>query len=182
MRQFGGLIIGLFLGLVMLVGGFKVGFAARSNAHLQSHVFRPFVLSEHVTHFSQKNVGVKEVDWTIARRADGSLVESFNVKDSDSPDGNERIAVFIWDVPSRRNIMLEPFTKSAMTQFRSPKEIADFLSSQQACSDAIVSANSGRSTEQFLGYTVVRLEETSKAMNTISWVAPDLDCFPLRQT
>jgi hypothetical protein len=86
----------------------------------------------------------KEVDYTIARRIDGSPLRSFVVKDSDSPDGNEREAVFIWDIPSRHNVMLEPFTKSVMTQVLSPKEIADFLNSQkraarQSCLQTVAS-------------------------------------------
>ncbi|MGB8542869.1 MAG: hypothetical protein WCD49_14665 [Candidatus Acidiferrales bacterium] len=124
----------------------------------------------------------KEVDYTIARRIDGSLLRSFVVKDSDSPDGNEREAFFIWDIPSRHNVMLEPFTKSVMTQVLSPKEIADFLNSQKACSETILSPDGNESTEQLLGHAVVRVEEKLKAVHTVSWVAPDLDCFPLRQS
>ena len=166
----------------MLPGGFRSGSEARSKSSPQSRpAFQPFTASERVTHFSRMNA-VKDVDYTIARRADGSLVRSFIVKDLDSPDGNEREAVFIWDVSSRHSIMLEPFTKSAMTQLLSPKEIADFVSSQKACSDAILSSSGDRSAEQLLGHPVVRVEETSSTIHTVRWVAPDLDCFPLRQT
>lgn len=181
MRKFWGLILVVFLALALLSAAFKGSSEASSKPKPQPSGFTPFVLSERVTHFSRMNV-VKEVDYTIARRVDGSLVRSFIVKDLDSPDGNEREAVFIWNVPSRHNTMLEPFTKSAMTQLLSPKEIADFLSSQKACSEAILRADANRSTEQLLGHAVVRLEETSTTSHTVSWVAPDFDCFPLRQT
>jgi hypothetical protein len=180
MRQFSGLILSLCLAL-LLAGVFRGSSEVRSKSTPQSSAFRPFVLSERITHFSGMNA-VKDVDNTVARRADGSLVRSFIVKGLDSPDGNEREAVFIWDVPSGHNIMLEPFTKSTMTQHLSPKEISDFLSSQKACSEATLSATGAAATEQFLGYAVVRVEETSKVMHTVSWVAPALDCIPLRQT
>jgi hypothetical protein len=182
MRQFWGNVPALCLGLALLVGGLKLGSEARFQSGPQSPVFRPFILSERVTHFSRSDVAVKYVDYTIARRADGSLVRSFIIRDSDSPDGSEGKAVFIWDVPSRQNIMLEPFTKSAMTQIRSPKEMTDFLSSQKACTGAMLSENGDPSTEKLLGYPVIRVEETSTTMHTVSWVAPELDCFPLRQT
>jgi hypothetical protein len=182
MRQFWGIVPALCLGLALLVGGFRLGSEARSQSGSQFPVFKPFILSERVTHFSRSDMVVKYVDYTIARRSDGSLVRSFIVKDSDSPDGSEGNAVFIWDVPSRQNIMLEPFTKSAMTQIRSPKEMADFLSSQKACTGAMLSEKGDRSTEKLLGYPVIRVEETSTIMHTVSWVAPELDCFPLRQT
>jgi hypothetical protein len=182
MRQYWGFIPIVCLATVLLAGGIKIGSGARPQSSRQSPTFTPFVLSEQETHFSRSNVAVKSVGYTIARREDGSLVRSFIIKDTDSPDGTEGRAVFIWDVPSRKNIMLEPFTKSAMTQLRSPKEIADFLSSEKACSDAILSANSDRSTEQLLDHAVVRVEEASDILHTVSWVAPDLDCFPLRQT
>jgi len=181
MRHFWGVIPVLCLALVLLAGGLKVGSGARSQSSPRSPAFRPFLISEREIHFSHMNV-VKEVDYRTARRADGSLVTSFIIKDSDSPDGSEGNTVFIWDTPSRKNIMLEPFTKSSMTQIRSPKEMTDFLSSQKACSEAILSPNANRSTEQLLGYAVVRVEETSNVIHTVSWVAPDLDCFPLGQT
>jgi hypothetical protein len=171
-----------FWALVLALLTVGVGPGAKPQSAQQSLAFAPFVLSERVTHFSLSNEAVKYVDFTIARRADGSMVRSFIVKDSDSPDGSEGKAVFIWDVPSRQNIMLEPFTKSVMTQLRSPKEIADFLSSQKACSEAIVSPNADRSTEQLLDQATVRVEETLNSIHTVTWVAPDLDCFPVRQT
>jgi len=183
MRKFGGLFLMACLALVLLAGVFRGSSVARSisKSSPQSPAFTPFVVSKRVTHFSGAKV-TKKVDFTIARRMDGSLVESFMVTGSDSPDGNEREAVFIWDIPSRRNVMLEPFTKSVMTQVLSPKEIANFLSSQKACSEAILPAEGNGSTEQLLGHAVVRVEEQLKVVDTVSWVAPDLDCFPLEQT
>jgi hypothetical protein len=184
MRKFWGLILMACLALVLLAGIFRGSSEARSisKSSPQSPAFTPFVVSKRVTHFSGAKV-TKEADFTIARRMDGSLVESFMVTGSDSPDGNEREAVFIWDIPSRHNVMLEPFTKSVMTQVLSPKEIANFLSSQKACSEASLPAEgNGASTEQLLGHAVVRVEEQLKVVDTVSWVAPDLDCFPLKQT
>jgi hypothetical protein len=181
MRKFWGLSLVVCLALVLLAGVFRGSSEAMSQSSPQSPAFTPFVLSERVTHFTGMNV-TKEVDYRIARRVDGSLVRSFIIKDSDSPDGSEREAIFIWDVPRRHNIMLEPFTKSAVTQVLSPKEIADFLSSQKACSEAILSPDANRSTEQLLGHAVVRVEEISNTIHTVRWVAPDLDCFPLGQT
>jgi hypothetical protein len=45
-----------------------------------------------------------------------------------------------------------------------------------------LSPDGSESTEQLLGHAVVRVEEKLKAVHTVSWVAPDLDCFPLRQS
>src|ERR1700728_2744326 len=181
MRKFCALTLVGCLALVLLAGVFRGSSEARSKSNPQSPAFTPFVVSERVTHFSGAKV-TKEVDYTIARRRDGSLVRSFIIKDSDSPDGNPREAVFIWDIPSRHNVMLEPFTMSVMTQVLSPKEIADFLSSQKACSEAILSPDGNGPTEQLLGHAVVRVEERLEVVHTVSWLAPDLDCFPLKQT
>src|SRR6202034_1151946 len=181
MRKFCALTLVGCLALVLLAGVFRGSSEARSKSSAQSPAFTPFVLSERETHFSGTNV-TKEVDYTIARRMDGSLIRSFIIKDSDSLDGNPREAVFIWDVPSRHSVMLEPFTMSAMTQVLSPEEIADFLSSQKACSEAILSPDGNGPTEQLLGHAVVRVEEKLEVVHTVSWLAPDLDCFPLKQT
>jgi hypothetical protein len=181
MRKFWGLLLMHCLALILLAGVFRPSSEAKSKLNPQSTAFTPFIVSERVTHFSGAKL-TKEGDYTIARRMDGSLVRSFIVKDSDSPNGDEGKAVFIWDIPSRHNVMLEPFTMSAMTQVLSPKEIADFLNSQKACSGAILSSEGTGATEQLLGHAVVRVEEQSKVIDTVSWVAPDLDCFPLKQT
>lgn len=158
---------------------FLIGFEVRLEPQTQGKQFKPFVLYEQELNFSGNNVVAKEVDYTIARRADGSSMKSFTV--SDSPNGQEGKAVFIWDVSARQDMMLEPFTRSVMTQHRSAAEIADFVRSE-SCPDLIPSPNNGQPPTTMLGHNVIRVEEKWDTEEIVSWIAPDLDCYPLQKT
>jgi hypothetical protein len=167
--------------LVLLACGFLIGFEGRpSQSGPAAATFRPFVLYEKEVQFSPDNAVVTEVDYTVARRADGSLMKSYIITGPNSPDGNDGKAIMIWDVSDHQDIALEPFTKSVMTQHRSVAEIANFLASQHACSGAPPSSSRPRST--MLGRAVIQLTDKSEIDQSVSWVDPALDCYPLKKT
>jgi hypothetical protein len=170
--------------LTLLAASFLIGFKRWSpQGSAQTVAFKPFVLHEQETTFNSDKVAIKEVDFTIARRADGSLMKSFPITGTDSPSGKDAQAVLIWEVANRQDIALEPFTNSVMTQHRSPKEVSDFVGSQHECAaDGVLSSSSGRSTSTMLGHLVVQIEQNSATLQSVSWVAPDLDCYPLKKT
>lgn len=169
--------------LVLVLSSFLIGLRVHSQAGAQAHSFRPFVLYERELNMSADNVVSKEVDFTVARRADGSLMRSFVIAGTASPNGEEGKVVFIWDVPAHMKVALEPFTKSAMTQYLASAEVVDFVSTENACSGIQVQLpNGSQALATMLGRPVIRVEQSDDMQRVVRWVAPDLDCYPLKKT
>jgi hypothetical protein len=174
-------LVGAALALVVL-GSIAVR-RALSRPEPQTPTFKPFVLHERELNKSRDGTVTKEVDFTVARRADGSLMRSFVIQGADSPSGEDGKVVFIWDMATGTKITLEPFTKSVMTQHLSSAETEDFVSSQHACGEIQGQPSNGsRALSTMLGYSVIRTEESDDVERIVRWVAPDLDCYPLEKT
>jgi hypothetical protein len=163
--------------------GFLIGLGVRSPSGPQIPPFRPFVLFERESNKAADNTVTKEVNFTVARRGDGSLMRSFVISAADSPGGEEGKVVFIWDMAARAKVTLEPFTKSAMTQHLSDAEITDFLSSEHECTPVEGPPPDGIQTPTImLGHAVTRTEESDDILRVVRWGASDLDCYPLAKT
>jgi len=111
---------------------------------------------------------------THARRSDGSMVRAYRRK---APTGEWMLVKVIGDVPARRTFAVEPATRSVATYSLGPQG-----ASVPACAP---DANAERAT--MLGYEVARVERalSSPPEQTLlleSWVAPALNCFPLKWT
>jgi hypothetical protein len=117
-------------------------------------------------------------DITFARRSDGSEVTSTSVH---SPDKLQvdRI-VDILDVNSSKQIALEPFTKSSMTFYLSPKELNQTLDSRHCPANVDELGEHSK----ILDYDVVRDRDRwgsdSKSTDD-EWLAPSLACFTLKE-
>jgi hypothetical protein len=168
---------------LLLPVGFLIGLGVRSPSAPQIPPFRPFVLFERELNKSADNTVTKEVNFTVVRRGDGSLMRSFVISAADSPGGEEGKVVFIWDMAARAKVTLEPFTKSAMTQHLSDAEITDFLSSEHECTPVEGPPPDGIQTPTImLGHAVTRTEESDDILRVVRWGASDLDCYPLAKT
>jgi hypothetical protein len=146
--------------------------------------FKPFTLTEQELYFSKGDAVPKEVDHVVARRADGSLVRSFVVTGSDSPDGTEGTHVMILNVPSRLQITLESFTRSSMTRKLSKEKLDSRLSDEPFCDGLAKAARrkAGADSQTVLGYRVFPVREKNRDWISEKWVAPVLDCYPLKET
>jgi hypothetical protein len=169
--------------LMLLVFASIVARQAHSRPNPQTPAFKPFVLQERELNKTANGTVTKEVDFTVARRADGSLMRSFVIKGTDSPSGEDGKVVFIWDIAAGTKSTLEPFTKSVMTQHLSSAETQDFVSSQHACGKIQgQTSNDSRPLSTMLGYSVIRVEDVDNVERVVRLVAPDLDCYPLEKT
>lgn len=176
------------IAMMLLACSFLFGFGEARPAPQTDTAFRPFVLHQQTLDFSSDMTAPpKRRDSTIARRSDGSRMNEDLMPASDSPNGQGTLLRQFWDVTGRRSVLLEPFTMSVMTQYLSDSEIANYLSSEHGCSDLESSESSAqsaaaRSISTMLGHAVVQVEDSDAHIKATSWVAPDLDCYPLKRT
>jgi hypothetical protein len=102
-----------------------------------------------------------------------------------SPTGEIGWAIEILDVRNSELVKLEPFTKSKTTVLlRSAADMQDELRKHDTCNaaglvgDSLVSAN--RIWDTVLGYSVTQVVKRWNDVRLEKWVAPQLDCYPLR--
>jgi len=169
---------------IVVVTGFAAvcGFllAVSGKAQLSGATYVPFTAHMVEEHFTDASAAqpTEVTDITYGRRSSGSEVSftSFH-----GPDGQIGQLVYILDVSSSKEIQLEPFTKSSMTFYLSPKDLNQRLDSR-GCS-----ANTDEMGEhsKLLGYDVVRYREKEgssyRYTTQDAWVAPYLACFALKQ-
>lgn len=175
-----------------LVGGvfflsLLVGYRAQSQTASPYRPKRPFTAHSRVLQFGSLQKPPHIHNEIYARRSDGSYVRRFQTV---SPEGEVAWAVDIVDVPGRKYILLEPFTKSAITFYRSEAEMQQELRAKASCagSNSVQQALSraGSVWDTILGHKVVQVVERHKGgkreVADEQWVAPELDCFPLRRS
>jgi hypothetical protein len=143
-------------------------------------VFQPYFASRRTTRLRSDGVPGHETSETFWRRRDGSTVHIYTAR---APLGEERQQVreFV-DVPSRKDVYLEPFTKSAITIHLSAADIEQKRRRESpACIEKL-----GPSTETglIMGAGVLKVRESTGGMNYSidSWVAPQLGCLVLQET
>jgi hypothetical protein len=122
---------------------------------------------------------VKINDTTYARKNDGSWADIVRFESPAGEVGNQETFV---DVISGREVTLEPFTKSAMTEFLTPRQI---IRRVQLCPPDINSPTSEH--DWILGYEVVKVTtqysvSNARKMTIESWMAPTLGCYSLRRS
>jgi hypothetical protein len=116
---------------------------------------------------------------TIARKPDGS--EAF-FSTAYAPDGSGASALHgsFSDVPGRRTVSMEPFTKSTQTYYYTPQLLVGF----ESCPSEDETQTAERS--RLLGYEVVHLvqkQSSSREVDTYDrWVAHALGCLVLSET
>ena len=111
---------------------------------------------------------------TYAVRSDGSFV-SLN-----QMSGSKVVGVkVILDTSSKKRVAVDPLTESITTHPISIGHLRLFTSRANSCTEAeATEAESG----QFLGYHVQKEVKESEVSRTERWVAPALNCYPLKKT
>lgn len=176
----------LSLALCFLSSSFTVS----SQSQLQAdpitipRILKAFTVYQRELSFPrERNQPPAVTDFTIAQRNDGSRVREFTVSGRESPNGSEGTVVDIWDIPKRHFINVEPFTHSKSTFLMSDKQISDLLSSAHACHGIRSLLGSGHLPyKTMLGHKVYQVVGRRHNIVQSSWVAPDLNCFPLEKT
>ena len=152
-----------------------------------SSTVKPFVLFEEEQMYGKDSSQPQHTfNRIVARRADGSRMEAFS---GTSQDGQTAWSVTIWDVPNGKRMVLEPFTGSVSTSRLSSSEMANELAVQGTCdttkSEALRASEAGTT---LLGYKAVRFvdpevdEDEEDGFHRETWIARELDCFPLKVT
>jgi hypothetical protein len=160
-------------------------FAARGgNAQPAAATYVPFAVQIVEESFGNsaavKPVTVQNI--VYGRQSNGSEASFTSVH---SPDNQQTAElVYILDVNSRKEIQLEPFTKSSMTFYLSEQQLTQSLDSRHSPTnvDALIEHS------KILNYDVVRYRDNSgsSAESPIDdvddeWIAPRLACFVLKE-
>jgi hypothetical protein len=165
----------ILVALVAAACGFLLAFGRTTQTLSESFV--PFSAHLVEKHYATLNAlqpaATNEI--SVGRRRDGSEVEITSVH---SPDKSQiGSSVYILDVNSSREIQLEPFTKSIMTFYLSPSELAERLGSKR-CPGTITQLTEH---SNMLNYDVVRGKDEYRKATADKWLAPSLSCFKLKE-
>ena len=121
-------------------------------------------------------------EWTVARRSNGTHMVSFSV---DSPTHEKGAVVEIFDFVKLTYAFLEPFTESVSTYRHTAQDLRGLDGEKPGCtSDELALAKASGSAAYMLGYLVVPITtaESESGGGGTKWVAPALDCYPLKET
>jgi hypothetical protein len=160
---------GLFLVAVVVC---VVGIRMRAQ---QSTKYIPFTATVVRARFNGQNQKTSEETITKAIRSDGSTAVSVMRL---FPDGKQYQQLMIVDIQGKRRTVIDSATESITTYTLSSKTI-DMLIKQYVDCRTLAAE-----TQLIEGYSakheVVRGAASSATQDR--WVAPDLDCFPLKET
>lgn len=144
---------------------------------------KAFTLYERELAFPREHTQPAEIDFTIARSSNGSRVREYTISPRSAPNGSKGIVRDIWDIPKRHYISVEPFTQSISTFLLSDDEISDLLQSAHACEGIHSLLASGKlPSRTMLGHKAYQVVRRRHNIVQSSWLAPDLNCFPLKKT
>lgn len=178
-------LLGLTLGFLGL--SVAVGYRAQSQTKPTHKAKKAFVAHLRVLQFGNTQKPPHIQNEVFALRSDGSYVRRFETV---SPKGEVGWAVDIVDVRSGRYTLLEPFTRTAVTFYRTDDEMQSELRTRVTCSTSSETekalARADKVVDKILDREVVQVVErhegSRRQVTTERWVAPDLDCFPLRKS
>lgn len=162
---------------IMVAIGFVV-LAQVEHAQTAATDFIPFLSNSVTNRFDRSGVQKSVSHVMIARRRDGSKVRLY---DSESPAGEMAQAGNIWDLRTRREVTLEPFTKSSMTFYLSDKRV-EFYRKRESLECVDLAGTAEGSTKRMMGVDVIRIVDNSAGFKIDSWVAPSLGCLILQET
>lgn len=143
----------------------------------------PFTAYAHESMFSSDpHVAPKPFDSIYARRSDGSFAYHYTAM---APNGSptELMMKSFSDLRLRKQAILEPFTRSAVVFQMNEREVRNQQRLQNGC-HAIPAADLKRDSvpgPTMLGFEVVRIIRKTESETTESWVAPELNCYPLQE-
>lgn len=112
----------------------------------------------------------------LARRADGSWAHSY---ESLSEDGVTRQVLEFLDVAKRRSVHSEPVTQSVTTWHIAVPELPLEAGAGFKACDGSEKAE-GLRQSRMLGYDVVEIDKQDGLDTEVTWVAPQLHCYPMQ--
>jgi hypothetical protein len=177
MARFSAPVAVTFLGMMV---GFTLSQGGR--AQLRGPRFVPFTAKIDEEHFerSAATVPASVTHITVQRTSDGSEVSFTSVTTPDEQRTGQLVQGF--NVASKTQYVLEPFTHSIMTYHLSNTEVESTLNSKRCPSDI----NELNEHSKMFGLGVVRRREKTGVENggfeiADDWMAPDLACFVLKE-
>ncbi|MCW5977592.1 MAG: hypothetical protein KIT09_05925 [Bryobacteraceae bacterium] len=158
-----------------------LGYQTYSQSPLTQKQWKSLVIHEQVLHFGRSAKAASAVQNNVfARRGDGSFV---NLRETTSPHGEKGYTAEIIDLQKRRVVVLEPFTKSAITFY--PADISEELEHQETCASNGLRHGEGSlaytPADEMLGREVRQVRQAGTNVTSEKWIAPDLDCYPLQK-
>lgn len=159
---------------------FLIGYRAQSQD--LSTPWKPFVAHLEVFKHPSKGSPVMHRE-SYARRSDGSYVRSFEAR---SPSGELGWVIEIHDLRKGTSVVTEPFTRRGTTVRYSERDMREWLETQPNCTTAGVPREAtplpAEPWSKLLGRDVKQIRQGSDADTTDLWVAPALDCYPLKKS
>ena len=157
-----------------------LSFSASPAGAQSATLLKPFQVAAREFSYSEDSKRPpEETAWIIARRSEGTHMVSFSVE---SPTNEKGYVVEIFDFVKLTYSFLEPFTESVSTYHHTAQEMAELDGEKPGCTpDELAIANAPSTPSFMLGYLVVPIT-TPESEAGAKWVAPALDCYPLRET
>ncbi len=116
-------------------------------------------------------------DQTFARRSDGSWSFSYT---GTAPDGSYEHTLEYFDLARTIYVHTESVTRSVMTRAIQAAEIPTYLELEFTPCGGLKAGYEGGPHSGILGYDTILVSRTDKEGRDLRWVAPALDCYPLR--
>lgn len=166
--------------LVLFGSSCLIGYLAYSKTQAGSRL-KPFVAYEREHMLGSQGELRLAVERVVAHREDGSYALRFTTT---SPLGEKDWHAEFFDASTRREVWLEVFTRSVMTIFLSDTEVANRVASQMRCANSEIRSQLAQKTiksSKILDREVLGVTRKLGGDVSWSWVAPDLDCYPLSE-
>ena len=161
----------------MLMAGFWVSRVNRLQSVRANDSFKPFVVHQSDQSFIKGKAVAPAADVVFARRQDGSWAHTYATS---SPRGEVGQALEFADVRGGRSVHTEPFTRSAATFHVDRSEFARKAGYGFLMCDG-TEQNAALSHFSMLGYDVAQILKSEGADKITRWVAPALNCYPLKE-
>lgn len=138
---------------------------------------KPFLVRRTDKMFEEGSNRSDVSDQTFARRGDGSWSFSHTGR---AADGSDEQALEYFDLVRMIYVHTEYVTRSVMTTAVNASEIPTYLVVGFAPCGGLKAGYEAGSHSNILGYDTILVSETDKNGTDMRWVAPALDCYPLR--
>jgi hypothetical protein len=185
-KGFRQVFVPLLISAVLGYGAFVLAYRTNLEAQVPAFgpgtvpdsTFTPYLAHAATTYFDRKGNELEVTHETHARRGDGSIVHIFNLK---SPAGEYSQARKLKDFRSQREVVLEPFTKSATSYYLSDKQVYN-LRRVQSLSCASLFPQMEETNIRIMGMRATRVVDEGRGFRIESLVSAELGCLVLKDT
>ncbi len=137
----------------------------------------PFLVRQAEKMFQEGSSRSDVSDETFARRGDGSWSFSHTGR---AADGSSAHVLEYFDLVRMISVGTEYVTRSVMTTAVKASEIPTYLEAGFIPCSGLKAGYEAGPHSRILGYDTILLSESDKEGTDLRWVAPALDCYPLR--